>query len=206
MISELERLRSCATSTPAAANASVYWPCAREERRKNFYFSRERRAVLSLQWGGRVRRGVPCQWRPTTPPRSPPASGSCCCSRTRPWCRRGVGRVAAHSLRPPRGQQEALCGGAHPHRPAAGMAPRMSVCASKNGDGPEPSCDLAVCRASSGLLRNTTRAKLLKGTEPSPLTLVGARPRAPRRTDSHVYISISPSPSLQLVRGVAPPR
>ena len=44
--------------------------------------------------------------------------------------------------------------------------PRMSVCASKNGDGGEPSCDLAVCRASSGLLRNTTLAKLLKG-EPS---------------------------------------
>ena len=32
LISELERLRSCATSTPAAANASVYWPCARERR------------------------------------------------------------------------------------------------------------------------------------------------------------------------------
>ena len=44
--------------------------------------------------------------------------------------------------------------------------PRMSVCASKNGDGPEPSCDLAVCRASSGLLRNTTSAKLLKGNRP----------------------------------------
>ena len=123
------------------------------------------------------------------------------CSEQRPW-----GRPRRTVSAPREGNRRLSMRGGAPTPTGCWDGPRMSVCASKNGDGPEPSCDLAVCRASSGLLRNTTAAKLLKG-EPSPVTLVGARPRAPRRTDSHVYhISISPSPSLQLVRGVAPPR